>query len=80
MSFNEGWSFHLGDTAGAEAAAFDDSGWRSLDLPHDWAIEGPFDVKYNCALRRTAVPWNRLVSHNRPGSSRRGRTGGVHHH
>ena len=22
--------------------AFDDSGWRKLNLPHDWAIEGPF--------------------------------------
>ena len=22
--------------------AFDDSGWRQLNLPHDWAIEGPF--------------------------------------
>ena len=22
---------------------FDDSGWRSLNLPHDWGIEGPFD-------------------------------------
>ncbi|MCS7337656.1 MAG: DUF4982 domain-containing protein [Verrucomicrobiae bacterium] len=22
---------------------FDDSSWRSVDLPHDWAIEGPFD-------------------------------------
>lgn len=21
---------------------FDDSGWRRVDLPHDWAIEGPF--------------------------------------
>jgi len=21
---------------------FDDSGWRALDLPHDWGIEGPF--------------------------------------
>ena len=24
-------------------AAFDDKGWRSLSLPHDWGIEGPFD-------------------------------------
>lgn len=24
-------------------SGFDDSKWRSLDLPHDWAIEGPFD-------------------------------------
>jgi beta-galactosidase len=23
---------------------FDDSGWRQLNLPHDWAIEGPFDL------------------------------------
>ncbi|MBW8900187.1 MAG: hypothetical protein JF619_19165 [Massilia sp.] len=23
-------------------AAFDDSGWRAVTLPHDWAIEGPF--------------------------------------
>lgn len=23
-------------------ADFDDSGWRRLDLPHDWGIEGPF--------------------------------------
>ena len=24
------------------AAAFDDSAWRKLDVPHDWGIEGPF--------------------------------------
>ena len=24
-------------------AAFDDSAWRQLNLPHDWAIEGPFE-------------------------------------
>ena len=23
-------------------ASFDDSGWQSVDLPHDWAIAGPF--------------------------------------
>ena len=26
---------------GAEKEFFDDSSWRELDLPHDWAIEGP---------------------------------------
>ncbi len=25
---------------------FDDSGWRQLNLPHDWAIEGPFNIDY----------------------------------
>lgn len=24
---------------------FDDSGWRALDLPHDWAVELPFNPK-----------------------------------
>ena len=27
----------------AGALAFDDNDWRSLDLPHDWAIELPFE-------------------------------------
>ena len=26
--------------------SFDDSGWRALDLPHDWGIEGPFKQEY----------------------------------
>lgn len=28
---------------------FDDSGWRQLNLPHDWAIEGPFNIEYDGA-------------------------------
>ena len=47
LSFNSGWLFEKGEQAGAERLSFDDSQWRQLDLPHDWAIEGPFDVKYN---------------------------------
>ncbi len=35
-----GWRFLLGDPAGAERPSFDDRGWRALDLPHDWSIEG----------------------------------------
>lgn len=47
--FNGGWKFHLGDAAGADAPAFDDSGWRPLTLPHDWSIEGPFDQRWASA-------------------------------
>ena len=43
-SFDRGWRFHLGDATGADAAAFDDSTWRALDLPHDWSVEGPPNV------------------------------------
>ncbi len=46
-SFNRGWRFHKGEAAGAENPQFDDSQWRRLDLPHDWAIEEPFDPTLN---------------------------------
>ena len=32
-----------GNGDGAAAAGFDDRTWRTLDLPHDWAVELPFD-------------------------------------
>ncbi len=38
--FDNGWRFALGDSTAASAAAYDDSAWRLLDLPHDWSIEG----------------------------------------
>ena len=47
ITFNESWRFLKGDAAGAAQPGFNDSAWRTLDLPHDWAIEGPFDPKYN---------------------------------
>jgi beta-galactosidase len=43
VSFDSGWKFHLGDVSGAEATAFDDSAWTSLDVPHDWSISLPFN-------------------------------------
>jgi beta-galactosidase len=30
---------------GPASPLFDDRGWRSIDLPHDWAVEAPFDPK-----------------------------------
>lgn len=43
--FNFGWKFKFGDTANAESVSLDDSGWRSLDLPHDFQIEMPWNEK-----------------------------------
>jgi beta-galactosidase len=34
-----------GTAAGAAAANFDDRSWRTLDLPHDWAVEVPFSSR-----------------------------------
>ena len=42
-NFNKGWKFYLGDDANAKNENFTDTKWRSLNLPHDWSIELPFD-------------------------------------
>jgi len=39
-SFDSGWKFIKdGSVRGAEQPGYDDSKWRSVDLPHDWSIE-----------------------------------------
>ena len=40
-----GWRFSTGDPAGAEAPTFDDKSWRTINVPHDWSIEGTPDPK-----------------------------------
>lgn len=44
--FNLGWKFHKGDVKGGNIPAFDDTAWRSISLPHDWSIEGPFSNEW----------------------------------
>jgi beta-galactosidase len=43
--FDYDWKFFLGDTAPARLKDFNDVAWRSLDLPHDWSIEGRINPK-----------------------------------
>lgn len=43
ICLNDGWRFHLGDAADAYYMGFDDRGWRQVTVPHDWAVEHPFD-------------------------------------
>ena len=42
VSFNDNWLFMLGEAAEAAEPTYDDSNWRSLNVPHDWSIELPF--------------------------------------
>ena len=46
VSFNQDWKFFKGDAPDAEKPGFNDSSWRTVELPHDWAIEGPFALEY----------------------------------
>jgi beta-galactosidase len=66
-SFDLGWKFSRGDFPGAQMPEFSDSGWRALDLPHDWSIEGPFDEKESSsfcgAYLPTGIGWYRKRFH-----------------
>jgi beta-galactosidase len=42
-SFDSDWRFLKADAPGAEKSGFEDAAWRTLSVPHDWSIEGPFD-------------------------------------
>ena len=43
MPLDKSWLFNKGDASGADGATFADSGWKPVNLPHDWAVEGPWD-------------------------------------
>ena len=43
QSFDFQWKFMKGDAANAHLQDFVDGGWRDVNLPHDWSIEGPMD-------------------------------------
>jgi beta-galactosidase len=63
--FDKGWHFHLGDVNGAENPAMNDNAWRTLDLPHDWSIEGKFSKDNPATPDGGALPggigWYRKV-------------------
>ncbi|MCK5457774.1 MAG: glycoside hydrolase family 2, partial [Melioribacteraceae bacterium] len=43
INFDFNWKFQKGDIYGSEAVDFNDKNWRSLNVPHDWSIEGKFE-------------------------------------
>jgi beta-galactosidase len=59
-TFDFGWKFLKGDSPGAQQPEFPDSAWRTLDLPHDWSIEGPFsDQEKAQGSLPTGIGWYR---------------------
>ncbi|HEY4952538.1 MAG TPA: sugar-binding domain-containing protein, partial [Verrucomicrobiae bacterium] len=57
-----GWKFHLGNewgdvqglakadsSSGPAGRTFGDTSWRTVNLPHDWAVELPFDAHSDMA-------------------------------
>ena len=59
-SFDFGWKFLKGDSPGAQQPEFPDSAWRTVDLPHDWSIEGPFSEQEKAqGSLPTGIGWYR---------------------
>jgi beta-galactosidase len=50
------WRFALADSPEMAQLSYDDSAWRVLNLPHDWAIEGNFYVKNPSGAVGGALP------------------------
>ena len=67
----KGWKFTKGEVSNAEMPAFNDAKWETVDIPHDWAILGPFDK--NNDLQNVAVTQNFETQ----ASLKTGRTGGL---
>lgn len=44
MLFDSDWKFCLSKSIKQPSTPFDETMWRTIDLPHDWAIEGDFHV------------------------------------
>ena len=55
-SFTTGWKFKLGDTKDAMQMGLEDADWRTLDLPHDWSIEGEFSPDHPATVGGGALP------------------------
>lgn len=68
LLFDFGWKFHLGNEwgigqkldksgsgRGPASMLFSDASWRSITLPHDWAIELPFDPRADASHGFRAV-------------------------
>ncbi|MGZ3752182.1 MAG: beta-galactosidase GalB [Mucilaginibacter sp.] len=54
--FDQGWHFHLGDVKSGEDPQLNHDNWRTLNLPHDWSIEGKFSKDNPATPEGGALP------------------------
>ena len=60
---NETYAFaKAGGAGGPAASGFDDSGWETVQLPHDWVTQKPFDENEspNHGYKERGMGWYRL--------------------
>jgi beta-galactosidase len=68
---DQGWKFYRGKNDAAFQKEYDDRNWRTVTVPHDWAISGPFDKEIDKQI--VAIKQN---GETKP-SEKTGRTGAL---
>lgn len=56
IKLTKDWKFILADNEAFKNPEFDDSGWRLLDIPHDWSTEGEFSADNPASPGGGALP------------------------
>jgi len=56
LNFDKDWHFNLGDVPNGENISLNDAGWRVLNLPHDWSVEGEFKKENPATPEGGALP------------------------
>ena len=56
INFDKGWRFVLADSVQMSAPEYNDAKWRTLNVPHDWAIEGDFSASAPSGNSGGALP------------------------
>ena len=67
----EGWSFMRSDIKEGAALQTDESGWQKVQVPHDWAIAGPFNMNIDVQEVQVIEDGEKVVR------KRTGRTGAL---
>ncbi len=71
LTLKKGWKFSREDNASASGINFNDASWQSVEVPHDWAIYGPFDRSND--IHRMAI----VQDGQTKATEHYGRTGGL---
>jgi len=73
VTLDAGWKFKNEEVAGAEEPLFSDEDWETVEVPHDWAIKGPFDQNIDAQRVKVQQDMDTIAR------MRTGRTGALPH-
>jgi beta-galactosidase len=70
---DKGWLFLNSEVQSGESPSLNTSGWKNVEIPHDWAINGPFSEDNDMQIVKVKEDGDQTAK------KRSGRTGGLPH-